>query len=272
MFSGTKIVSIYAPATGTVVQLNKLDSGGTFEKPPTVVPAADGSGYYAGEEAKFECMALDNTGYDQLETWMKAETPVRMVTYGLDDHILWNEDTTVIVSKKYNFAVGNRNGFMVTLAKKGGSLNIGSGKNLINIFNWKDVDADNWADGWTENFSTPGFSLATLVQSFVGNGSSLSHYLQLIYPIAGVNLFFAPNNYAYTGSYNSALEQLNFAASQLQIDTFSMLNTQTALTASGIYKLNIKLLSSATVPNAESISFKMPFLGAPTTNYASINF
>lgn len=276
-FSGTKKVSVYNPADGTVVQLNKLDSQGTFEKNPVTSPAADGSGFYAGYEAKFECMALDNEGFDQLEVWMQAETPVRLVTYGLDDHILWYEDTTIKVTKKHNFAVGNRNGFILTLEKKGGNINIQSAKNLLWITaGWADTDANNKADNYQfitsagafTNLFTGGLQKVTCT----GDGNLVVE-TSFVYPIVGVPLSLFANLGANNNKIcNISLQQYSYAAAYIDGVVALSSGILSVSTKASVYRLYADIITDSAALNGDIYEQDVPYLGTPQSAKSIIKY
>jgi len=190
--SGIKKIAIFEPISKTVVQLNTLSPDGSFTKEPQGIENAKGSLIYGGDDANFECNAFDMNAYAQLETWMKQETPVRFVTYGVEDNILWYEDSKITVKKNYGFGVGNRNSFLIQIKRKGGSLNIKSIVNLI-LGNslWQDANADGLVDtlvaggsySVVESFSNN----EQLIQS-VTNAEVVTYTAQIVYPIAGARI------------------------------------------------------------------------------------
>jgi len=100
MISGIQKLSIYDPATGTTVQLNHISTGSTF-KIKDVLTEEDGKGgtVYAGDDSEAKIVSFDTAGFSQLETWMNNGTPINFVAYGLEDNILWYENTTMDVNE-----------------------------------------------------------------------------------------------------------------------------------------------------------------------------
>jgi len=137
--TGLKIVSIYDPITGTVVQMNDISPEGSFVFEPQTQENLHGSNVYCEDYAKFDFSCFNDEAYEQLYTWMTANTLVCAVTYGLDTHLLWYEPVPVIVKKQLGFKVGGKNAFTVTMQVKGTDLDITTTQNLAELFGEIDV-------------------------------------------------------------------------------------------------------------------------------------
>ncbi len=187
---GIRKIAVYDPVLGTTVQLNNIGVEGDFKSEPMSVETAKGTKSYAGDNFSYNFVSYDESGYDQLKSWMDNQTPVNCVALGIDTHLLWAEDTLITVDMDYKFKVGELNGFSVKLEKKGGELNIFSGVNILKArYGFKDSNADGIADGYS-------IDAQDAIKSFWGNLQviegvetlTVEVYTSVIFPIAGAKL------------------------------------------------------------------------------------
>ncbi|KKP28293.1 MAG: hypothetical protein UR18_C0006G0005 [Candidatus Nomurabacteria bacterium GW2011_GWE2_31_40] len=269
--TGQKKISIYDPATGTVVQLNNISEEGEFEKKGAFIKTSAGSRMYSGDESKAEFLSLDWTGYDQLVTWMKERTPVRFVTYGLDEHILWYEDTLITVDLKTVFSPYKRSGFKIYFEKAGGVHEIYKGANLLyKAKGWKDVDTSNKADNYIIN--TSGGSFTFLFQngmqkiSCVTDGN-LTFAATLVYPISGItlNLFqrFGVDNNIIQDQYTYIKD---FGGSPLTNVHGPRSNVLSATSPANVYTFELYLINANySMVSGNIIQIYSPYLGLAST-------
>jgi len=269
--TGQKKISIYDPATGTVVQLNNISEEGEFEKKGAFIKTSAGSRMYSGDESKAEFLSLDWTGYDQLVTWMKERTPVRFVTYGLDEHILWYEDTLITVDLKTVFSPYKRSGFKIYFEKAGGVHGIYKGCNILYaVLGYSDGNSDNKADGYT--IATDGGSFSFLFENAAqkiicnSNGQINSFSYSLIYPIAGCNFFLKQNKGMNDNfSYSHHCISYSFSETVLSQDITSSNVTLNHVTSSNIYKIQVRLI----VYNTNAIAGNVAHIGSPNLSTSS---
>lgn len=194
MFTGIQKISVYDPATGTTVQLNNVAPEGEFSDGKFADESSSGQMLYAGDDASFEFMTLgEESGLSQIETWMENETEVRLVALGLDQHILWYENSFVHLAKGFDAAVGKRNRHTIRISKKGISNNIFVGNNLLAMYyDWLDSQPDNIADGYEVVGSMTASTFSSFVQRLTTTGAQTGLKFRptadLIFPIVGANL------------------------------------------------------------------------------------
>ena len=183
MFTGIQKVSVYDPATGTVVQFDNIAPETEFSNEKFGDENAAGRLLYAGDNDSFEFMTMgEESGLAQIKTWMEDETPVRLVAYGLEQHLLWYEDSFIHLKKGFDPVVGKRNRHSIKIVKKGISNNILIGTNLLAmVFGWADV-ADN---GLADNYE--------LVGDLVGDDFTVGKVQELSTVILETGLKFRPN-------------------------------------------------------------------------------
>lgn len=131
LISGIKKAAIYDNATKTVVQLNNIATDAVYNDENSEVELAGGTMKFAGIDKSLELKSYDDDGFTQLDTWMKNQTPVRVVCYGTEENIIWHEDALITVKKDYQFQVGSLNGFTVKIAFKGISTAVKTVSNLV---------------------------------------------------------------------------------------------------------------------------------------------
>lgn len=268
--SGLKKISVYDPATGTVVQLNKVSSEGDFKHEPLSEEGSKGNLVFSGYDSLFEFMAFDDTGYDQLESWMKNETEVNLVTHGMQEHLLWYEPSLITVKKDFGFKVGNRNGFTVKISKTGGIQNICTGQNLIySLFGWADSDNNNIADGYAIH------NEFNLFYTFINGAQNLGYKNALpanynigpvVYPISGIDLEFFLGEVLTNIPGPQSVEICNYDFNEGTIvgvkgDVTTHIKFRTP---GNIYKFYIFMPGWDFIwGNGQSMNFKIPYLGLP---------
>lgn len=272
MISGLKIISIYDPATGTVVQLNKVSEEGEFVKQAISVKNTQGNLVYAGDESNFEFTAYDNDGYSQLETWMKNKTPVRLVTYGVEENILWYEDAKITVRKNYGFAVGNLNSFTVQVSARGGEHDIHIGQNLLHISaGWRDADSDGKADGYeflttntTLSFDVSGYQIL----SEEAPAAVATVFGDVVYPIASALFTFAAEYYD-SGVFNTIrLGALDFSDALIGGESGDELVE--LITPPNTYTLRSHCLLNRAITS--DVKFRHPMLVPGSKTYSKIEW
>ena len=207
--SGINKISVYDPVTKTVVQLNKIASDGNFDAPVQTVEDSAGAGRYAGIDASFDCNVYDSSGYDQLKSWMQLQTPLRLVASGMDENVLWYQDSVIVVKKIYFPQVGKLNGFNIKIAYKGGTNNIKAVSNLI-LGNslWVDSNLDGKVDSLTfpAGSYVPTFSNNEQILTS-GGGENKIIYALVEFPIVGATV---------ESSFDSVMSQNEINAVNLQ--------------------------------------------------------
>lgn len=277
--TGQKKISIFDPLTGTVVQLNNIAEDGEFTDNPSFIRDSNGGRMFSGDDHKAEFMSLDQTGYDQLETWMRNRTLVQFVTYGLDEHILWYEDTYITVKRNSPFSPYKRSGFTVMFERSGGVHSIYKGSNILYaIFGFKDADGNSKVDnyiinptsGWNAVFNNGQQQCNSTTASSIG----IDPNALIAYPISGVELVNAHIlDYNNTGlNFSNRTRLYNFNMSILLDSGGTAGNGYFFTTPANIYKLelNSSYINSGFI--GKSIHFKVPYLGAPRSSYNNINY
>ncbi len=285
MISGIKRAAIYDPATGTVVQFNKISPEGEFKIcEPIEVESGKGGTVYAGDDSSVTLKTYDVSNYSQLETWMDNETPVRMVIEGVEEHILWYESVPLVVKKNYEGGVGKLNSLSITLSKKGGTHNIYALKNLLlgALGAAWPTDEDN--DGKVDNVtyttasgSDPDYSIsASKYQKISSDGTAIvTGKIEFEFPIQGATLIAAVDLYINMNTFNShTLTVKDFSGSSLTSDTdTSDSNTLSVTTPANTYKIsyefvNLEMSSTAT----DETQIAVPYTGTDANNYTNINY
>jgi|GEM_PF-4156858 len=270
MKTGIKKVVFYDPSTGDAVQINKVSQDSTVKiKEPFTTEAADGTLVYAGDDSALEIKAFEELP-TQLTDWMDDETELRAVVYGVDAHVLWNESAPITVKKNLETAPGNRNGYTVTMERKGGSHDIAVGNNLLYIANgWADGDSDGIADNYTlgdhDTSPTPTFSGG--VQTLTGVGVDFYEYADVVFPISGASLNFFSNIGGSAAQPIGSLEinQYSFGGTLLSTTTVDSDETASFETASGVYRIECAIVTSGNLGAGETATFELPYLGNKTS-------
>lgn len=269
MKTGIQKVSIYDPATGTVVQCNNVSTDAEFNKSGFETENSKGQMLYSGDESSFEFTSFDENIFTQLEAWMKAETDLNMVVLGVDENILWYEPSKITVNKIYLPAVGNRNGYRIKISKKGGLHNIYTGANMLYLLNgWADADINGIAD----NYTKAGVSTTTFVAPYqqitasAGATGLLFTAPDFIFPIAGAKLQLSTNIILFSGEssgLNITAVLKSFAGATLQSESIIITTGLIEfVTPANFYKATINLLNGIAV-DPLTYRFQYPYLGIP---------
>jgi len=265
MFSGLRKISVYDPATGTVIQMNNISSEGSFSNQVLTKENGAGELLYCGNDVKFDFICLDDDTdiYDQLKAWTLAGTKINFVTYGVNEHLLWHELSNITVALDVKFKVGDRNGYKVTITHKGLVNNINIGRNLVFITKGV-VTTDKWtADSYTIS-KIEGANRWELASDI--NPATIVA-TELIYPISGVPLVFAPGHDGAiadpldppTGTIKSKIAIKNFADAELSNTTTDYGEDTVLTTPANIY--SIHLTPVYTESAASSLALIQPYLG-----------
>jgi hypothetical protein len=270
MKTGIQKVSIYDPATGTVVQFNNISTEAEFNKAGLETENSKGQMLYSGDESSFEFTSFDENIFTQLEAWMESETDLNMAVLGVDDNILWYEPSKITVNKSYLSAVASRNGYRVKISKKGGQHNIYSGVNMLNLLNgWADSNLNGLADGYTKTgVYTPTFVANSYQQiSALAAASGLLFTApDFIFPIVGAKLQLSTNIILVTNGtgLNVTAALKNFAGATLQTDTVAIATGLIEFTTpANFYKATINLLNGTVGASALTYRFQYPYIGVP---------
>lgn len=282
MKTGVKKISIYDPATGTVVQLNQILAEGNIQLSRLENELGSGNMAYAGDESVYEFTAIGDgidAAFTQLETWMKADTAVRMATYGVEACILWYEDSKVSVTKTVFHQVGQRNGIKVKISAKGGEHSIFTGKNILYAYlKWIDDNEDEIADGYAES-QTDVTSFDNSVQTIVALGSSSPVFKaasDLIYPIAGAKLELGVNlvgSEGLTAGIDISAVCRNFAGNALQTSADDLVDGFVQFTTpSATYKISLNIITGTVGDDPLTVDLKYPYLGVQLGGYQQVLF
>jgi len=280
MFSGLKILSIYDPALKLVVQLNKISPDGEIKiAQPLTTEVVNGGQIYSGDESYIKIESYDMDQFTQLETWMKNKTPLRAVGYGIDEHLLWYEDSYLTVQKNFKVKPGERNSMTVRMQRKGGVHNIKTGRNLVYLHaGWADKIivneiADNYELIGNEALHiTPSFDQGQ--QKLVANddgaiGIDFVNTDELIFPVSGVDLYFTGNIDVGTMS-SPQVKRITIAKTnneETNYDSFYDIVTQIT-TPENTYSFSFSWLHEATFGTREQcMIFSSPYMGVERTDY-----
>lgn len=269
MFTGIQKISVYDPATGTVVQFNHISPEGEFQDGKFADESSSGQMLYAGDDAAFEFMTMgEETGLSQIKSWMENETPVRLVALGLEQHVLWYEDSFVHLKKGFDPAVGKRNRHTIRIVKKGISNNIKIGTNLMAMaYGWADANTNNLADNYSIVGSLNATSFTAGVQRLqtigVETGLVFGPTADLIFPIVGAKLQFSVRVDTLTnGAALTILARLlNFASGTLASESALLsVGLKNFTTPANFYKATLQVLSGSS-GGALNALLAYPFLG-----------
>jgi hypothetical protein len=275
MISGVQKISIYNPATGTVVQLNNVvPEGDALIAAPLSYKDIDGKLKYDGDKSYLSFGAYDDGGFAQLETWMKAKTPVRIVTAGFEENILWYESAPLLVKKKYGYSIGNKNYFSIEIAKEGGTHNIKSVANLMLAFAlWYDGNSDGIADSLTKSGTyTTEFDNGALEQTMTFAAGQLgSLYCKIEYPISGINVHhkFIAGSESDLLSYSPSLKFINFNNFVLNTLYGSEIDG-TPIGSTYYYMHHINITSAPAT--TQSLIYLIPYVGQKRNSYIAIKY
>uniref|UniRef100_A0A6M3XQ66 Uncharacterized protein n=1 Tax=viral metagenome TaxID=1070528 RepID=A0A6M3XQ66_9ZZZZ len=274
MYSGIRKAAIYDPATGTIVQLNAIATEGEIKiREPLEVEDGSGGAKYAGDHSVLEITAYDSSGFSQLETWMEAETELRAVTYGVDDHILWYESVPITVKKNYGSATGGRNSFTVRLEKKGGTHSIYCGNNILWLVkNWIDANTDGKADNYSffqDANVTLTFSNSLYRQTITNydTANDFEMFVEIIYPIANADLKFFNNVVSNTAGASTIkiLEQTFADATIATTSSTTLTDVLSVDTVATQYKFKVYLIDAGEYDLTKATVLGVPYLGVKTS-------
>jgi hypothetical protein len=187
---------------GVVVQFNRITENSSFYTKGMSEKDFRGNLIYSGDESRLEIEAFDYTGkMQQLKDWEKAGTPLKFVLAGVQENILWYEETTIQVEEPKSFATKTRNVIKVRMEADGGEHNIWSGINILhgalllegNVNGWADGDSNQLADGFSEVGTVTNKTFASGVQTIEGSAGAIAIEKKIKFPISGVALTLSIN-------------------------------------------------------------------------------
>ncbi len=282
MISGTKRAAVYDPSDGTVVQFNNLMPEGDFKVRESLEDETGvGNTIFSGEKSTVSFFSFDVSAYSQLNIWSEAETPLRLVIEGVENHILWYEDVAVKVEPHYKGAVGELNGISITFHKKGGLQSVYNLKNLlIGAIGapWAtDSNNDGIVDGIVFSLvsgAEPDYSIFySRYQGITSAGTGeITATMQIEFPLAGVELTAFPNIYLNDNTFNShTLKAVDFSGTVLASATSTNPEETISITTpANTYKI-IYELADITLGDAGKITnIDVPYLGTDAENYQDI--
>ncbi|MFZ3035510.1 MAG: hypothetical protein WA138_16050 [Parvibaculum sp.] len=275
MISGVQKISIYDPATGIVVQLNNVvPDGEALIASPLYYKDIDGKLKYDGDKSYLSFGAYDDGGFAQLASWMKAKTPVRVVTAGFEENLLWYESAPILVKKDYSYAVGNKNYFSVEIAKEGGTHNIKSVANLIlGPGLWYDANTNGIADSLIKTGTyTTSFNNSSFIQTLTFiSGQTGSMSCKIEFPISGINIHhkFVEGAGSNLALYVPRLHFMNYASGI--ISSINAAETDAVSPSSTYYfiqEIDVPIAPATT----ESLLYGIPYLGQKRNSYTNIKY
>lgn len=275
MISGVQKISVYDPATGIVVQLNNVvPDGEALIASPLYYKDIDGKLKYDGDKSYLSFGAYDDGGFAQLETWMKAKTPVRVVTAGFEENLLWYESAPILVKKDYSYAIGNRNYFSVQIAKEGGTHNIKSVANLmLGPGLWYDANLNGIADSLTKTGTyTTSFNNSSLEQALTfiaGQTGNMSCKIE--FPISGINVHhkFIEGAGSNLDLYVPRFHFVNYASGIIssingaEVDAVSPGSTYYYM-----QQIDVPVAPSST----QTLNYGIPYVGQKRKSYTDIKY
>ena len=282
MKSGTKRAVIYDPSDGTVVQFNNLKPEGEFKVRESLEDETGvGNTIFSGEESTISFFSFDISTYSQLNIWAKAETPLRLVIEGVENHILWYEDVAIKVEPHYKGTVGELNGLSITFHKKGGLQSIYNLKNLllgaIGMTWAKDSNNDGIVDGITFTLIsgiTPKYLIYySRYPRIISNGAGeITAKIEVEFPLAGVELTAFPNIYLNDNTFNShTLKAVDFSGTVLSsITSTDPMETLSLITPANTYKLIYEFADITLGDAGKTTNIDLPYLGTDAENYQNI--
>ena len=276
MFTGVQKVSIYDPATGTTVQLNKIAPDADVKiKAPIELLDVNHNLYYDGDESYIEFASFDIEKFYQLETWMIAHTPVRLVAAGLDYNIFWEESVNLTVRKTYGFQIGNRNMMIIKMQKERGTHSIYAVTNFVRkLGRFVDANANEKADNLSfAGIGTYAFDDATAYQQITGGiGGDTASTGLIVFPVSGLTLYAKMNLRATGGpamEWDFYLQALDYSGSILGTSTVSDSDdVLSLLLPANTYRVRITIAVDGTYV----VRFFIPYLGMQRGNYLDVNF
>lgn len=275
MITGIQKVAIYNPSDGTTVQLNKIspDADASIKSPIEIKDVQENL-YYDGDESFIEFGSFDLEYFYQLETWMKAYTPVRLVCAGMDFNLLWEESVKLTVKKTYGFQPGGRNMMIVRLSKERGDHSIYAVSNLTRrLGRFVDSNANEKADNinFLDDGGTYNFDDSTLHQQYTGGGGQgMVATATVVFPFSGLNVYAKMNQRVQSPAQNWTFKliALNFAGSALSSSTVSNADDVLSLTLPALtYSVRIEIDCTG----SNNVRFYIPYFGMQRGNYLNIN-
>lgn len=260
-FGGFKKISLYA-SNGTVIQFNNIGSDGEFKNEPFAVEKANGSKRFAGDNYAFKFVSYDLEGYSQLMTWLRSNTELNMVVFGIDSHILWRENTLITVERVIKFKIGDLEGIQVTLEKKGGELKVYSGVNILKAeFGWQDVDSNGRVDNYDLQPTNLPFTFVNGVQSLTASAPCIARLSKwFIFPVSGAKLRFRMPVNTNSADVSVSIKCYNYNLNVLQTINGAINSNVDFITPSGIWRIEV-IFDFELNTIGESASFTQPYLG-----------
>lgn len=195
--SGFFKASVYNPATGDVVQFNKIATEFTeFTKEPITTDTSTGQ-IFGGFDSRLVIGFVEVDGLEQLEQWEIEATELNAVVAGVTN-VLWYEDVTITVER--SVGVNARDGVsihQVVLEHVSYQPAIQASTNLLNaavktqgfLRGWADSDSDNIADGYSL-FQATADSFTNDEQTISGSGFA-QVFLPFAFPISGLSVLLS---------------------------------------------------------------------------------
>jgi len=267
-FGGIQKISVYSPSTGVVIQFNQIANDGDFKNEPYSIEKANGAKNYSGDNCTFKFSTYDLEGFEQLEAWMRANTELNLVAYGIDTHIMWRANTLLTVERVIKFKIGDLEGITITFKKEGGKLPIYSGVNILKAeFGWADLNNNGKVDNYDLQPSNLSTTFANGVQSCVATAGVMFGNLSklFIFPIAGAKLRIRIPAVSPLQT-NVEVRCYDFSGNQLSISYGAHNQNIDFVTPAGTYKIyfdfNFEFMTVG-----ETLTITQPYLGVQ--NYES---
>jgi hypothetical protein len=258
---GFRKISLFQ-SNGTVIQFNNIGSDGEFKNEPFAVEKANGSKRFAGDNYAFKFVSYDLDGYNQLMTWLRNNTELNMVVFGVDSHIMWRENTLITVERVIKFKIGDLEGIQITIEKKGGELKVYSGVNILKAeFGWQDANSDGRVDNYDLQPTNLPFTFANGVQSLTATAPCIARLNKpLVFPISGAKLRFRMPVTTNVTNVSVTVKCYNYNMSVLQTVNGAINSNVDFITPSGIWKIEV-IFDFELNSIGESLSFTQPYLG-----------
>ena len=282
LISGVQKAAVYDPATGAVVQLNRLAPDTEVKvREPVEMELGTGGTIYSGEESQFTLVSFDVPAYAQLKNWQDSHTLLRAVLLGVENHLLWYDDVEISVEPHYEGITGKLNMLSLTMKKKSAEQKIYNVKNLLigAVGNpWpKDTDSNGLVDGMDYSLvsgAAPNFRIDyNRYQAMESAGAGeVVLSMEIEFPLSGVNLFAFPGIYLNDNTFNShILKALDYSgaviASATDVNPENLLQLQTP---SNTYKLRYELADITLGAAGMLTEFSVPYVGIDPNNYQDV--
>lgn len=222
VFSGWKSLSVYDPATGTTVQLNRLALESTAWTEENITNETTQSRVFGGRRYSLVLGFFDSDGYAQLRTWQENFTPVRMVANSHGQNLQWYEDTTITVTK--SIKADKRSGLNLYLLEAefiGEDPEIYTNQNLLAYLG--DVDSAtiifpiaSTTLTQSTDVSGPG-SMSLNAKNFAGSSLASNSFTYAGNGIELINLALPSATYQIDVAYTSATSEFNAVTSNGQV-------------------------------------------------------